>query len=126
MTTKRTDLIFCILLTRAIVSSLLQTSLTTALPQIMRELSLTATIAQWLTSAFSLTMAIMVPTTAFLIKRFTTRQTFISAMAFFTIGSLISWWSNSFAFLLIGRILQALGSSIILPLTQVVIMTLYS
>jgi hypothetical protein len=47
------------------VTSLLQTSLTTALPQIMCELSLTATIAQWLISAFSLTMA---PTTTYLIK----------------------------------------------------------
>lgn len=125
MTNKKANLIFGTLLTGAIVTSLLQTSLTTALPQIMYELSLSASTAQWLTSAFSLAMAIMVPTTAYLIKRFTTRQIFLSAMALFTFGSLISWWGKSFSVLLVGRVFQALGSGIILPLTQVVIMTLY-
>lgn len=125
MSTKKANLVFGTLLTGAVVTSLLQTSLTTALPQIMRELTLSAATAQWLTSAFSLTMAIMVPMTAYLIKRFTTRQVFLAAMILFTLGTLISWWGQSFNVLLLGRIFQALGSGIILPLTQVVIMTLY-
>lgn len=125
MSTKKANLVFGTLLTGAVVTSLLQTSLTTALPQIMRELTLSAATAQWLTSAFSLTMAIMVPMTAYLIKRFTTRQVFLAAMILFTLGTLISWWGQSFNILLLGRIFQALGSGIILPLTQVVIMTLY-
>lgn len=125
MSTKKANLVFGTLLMGAVVTSLLQTSLTTALPQIMRELTLSAATAQWLTSAFSLTMAIMVPMTAYLIKRFTTRQVFLAAMFLFTLGTLISWWGKSFSILLLGRIFQALGSGIILPLTQVVIMTLY-
>ncbi|MCO6532134.1 MFS transporter, partial [Lactobacillus sp.] len=125
MSTKKANLVFGTLLTGAVVTSLLQTSLTTALPQIMRELTLSAATAQWLTSAFSLTMAIIVPMTAYLIKRFTTRQVFLAAMILFTLGTLISWWGQNFNILLLGRIFQALGSGIILPLTQVVIMTLY-
>lgn len=125
MSTKKANLVFGTLLMGAVVTSLLQTSLTTALPQIMRELTLSAATAQWLTNAFSLTMAIMVPMTAYLIKRFTTRQVFLAAMFLFTLGTLISWWGKSFSILLLGRIFQALGSGIILPLTQVAIMTLY-
>ncbi|WP_278956127.1 MFS transporter [Lactobacillus apis] len=125
MTTKKANLVFTTLLTGAIVTSLLQTSLTTALPKIMQELSLTALKAQWLTSAFSLAMAIMVPISAYLIKRYTTRQIFISSMILFSFGSLLSWYGSNFTVLLLGRIFQALGSGIVLPLTQVVIMTLY-
>lgn len=108
MSTKKANLVFGTLLTGAVVTSLLQTSLTTALPQIMHELTLSAATAQWLTSAFSLTMAIMVPMTAYLIKRFTTRQVFLAAMILFTLGTLISWWGQSFNILLLGRIFQAL------------------
>ncbi|BDR56005.1 MDR family MFS transporter [Xylocopilactobacillus apis] len=125
MNSKKNNLIFSTLLCGAIVTSLLQTALTTALPNIMKELQLTAATAQWLTSAFSLTMAVMIPATAFLIKRFSTRQIFISAMTFFTVGTLISWLAKNFGILLIGRIFQALGSGIILPLTQVAVMTMY-
>lgn len=108
MSTKKANLVFGTLLTGAVVTSLLQTSLTTALPQIMHELTLSAATAQWLTSAFSLTMAIMVPMTAYLIKLFTTRQVFLAAMILFTLGTLISWWGQSFNILLLGRIFQAL------------------
>lgn len=125
MSSKKANLIFGTMLTGAVVTSLLQTSLTTALPQIMQELSLNAVTAQWLTSAFSLAMVIMVPITAYLIKRYSTREIFLAAMILFACGTLISWWGDSFFVLLIGRIFQAFGSGIILPLTQVVIMTLY-
>ncbi|BDR53686.1 MFS transporter [Bombiscardovia nodaiensis] len=125
MSVKRTNVIFGTLLCGAIVTSLLQTALTTALPAIMAELHLGASTAQWLTSAFSLTMAIMVPATAYLIKRFSTRQIFSSAMFLFTLGTFFAWVAPSFPLLLTGRILQALGSGIILPLLQVVVMTMY-
>ena len=125
MTGKKANLIFGTLLTGTIVTSFLQTSLTTALPQIMHELSLTALTAQWLTSAFSLAMAVMIPISAYLIKNFTTRQIFLSSMLLFAFGTLLCCWGNNFPIILIGRIFQALGSGIILPLTQVVIMILY-
>lgn len=96
MTGKKTNLIFGTLLTGTIVTSFLQTSLTTALPQIMHELSLTALTAQWLTSAFSLAMAVMIPISAYLIKRFTTRQIFLSSMLLFAFGTLLCCWGTIF------------------------------
>lgn len=125
MTGRRLNAIFGTLLSGAIVTSLLQTALTTALPAIMADFSLTADRAQWLTSAFSLTMAIMVPATAYLIKRFPTRVVFISAMSLFALGILLDLVAWNFPILLGGRVLQALGSAMILPLLQVVVMTAY-
>ena len=98
MTEKKTNLIFGTLLTGTIVTSFLQTSLTTALPQIMHELSLTALTAQWLTSAFSLAMAVMIPISAYLIKNFTTRQIFLSSMLLFAFGTLLCCWGGQFSY----------------------------
>lgn len=70
MTKKQRNLTFAVLLVSSIGTSLLQTALTTALPSMMRDLSISAATAQWLTSVYSLTVGIMVPATAYLIKRF--------------------------------------------------------
>ena len=66
---KNRNLIFAVLLTGTLISSLLQTALTTALPDIIKTFGVTANAGQWLTSGFSLAMGIMIPATAFLIKR---------------------------------------------------------
>ena len=123
--TKSINMIFAVLLASSIISSLLQTALTTAIPIIMKDLGISAATAQWLTSAYSLVKGIMVPATAYLIRRFPTKQLFIAAMSIFTLGLLFAAVAKEFPLLMIGRILQAIGNGILLSLTQVVILTIF-
>lgn len=125
LTKKECNQLFITLLAASIASSLLQTALATALPSIMRDLDISATTAQWLTSAYSLAMGIMIPATAFLMKRFPMRKLFLGAVFLFAIGTAVILLSNNFMFLLLGRLLQALGNGIILSATQVVILTVF-
>ncbi len=122
---KQCNYLFAVLLVASVGSSLLQTALTTALPAIMRDLNISASTGQWLTSAYSLAMGIMVPATAFLMRRFSLRHLFLSAVSLFAFGTLVAFLSTNFPLLLIGRMLQAAGNGIILPMTQVVILTIY-
>ncbi len=122
---KTCNIIFFIQLVGAIVCSLLQTALTTVIPVIMNDFHITALMAQWLTSAYTLAMGIMVPATAFLLKRFKARNLFFGASGLFLLGVILSVFSPFFSVLMIGRILQALGNGVLLSMTQVVILTIY-
>ncbi len=117
--------LFYILLAGCVVSSLMQTSMTTVLPAIMVSLHITASSGQWLTSIFTLAMGIMIPITPFLIKRFSTRKLIISALSIFSIGLLVSGMATNLPVMLIGRVLQALSSGIFVSLTQVAVMQIF-
>ena len=118
-------IIASILLLGTFIAFLNETALTTALPTIIRELHLTTSNGQWLTTAFMLTSGIMVPMTAFLIKRFSTRGLFFVSMGLFAVGTLIGSVAPSFDVLLIARIIQAMGAGIILPLMQTVFLFIF-
>ncbi|MFA9560601.1 MDR family MFS transporter [Evansella sp. AB-rgal1] len=114
-----------ILITGAFVAILNQTLLATALPHIMNDLQITANKAQWLTSVFMLVNGVMIPITAFLIGKFTTRRLFLTAMGMFAIGTLICGFSPNFSFLIAGRIIQAAGAGIMMPLLQTVFFIIF-
>jgi EmrB/QacA subfamily drug resistance transporter len=124
-TPRERNLTFAVLLIGTLISSLLQTALTTALPDIIKEFNVTANAGQWLTSGFSLAMGIMIPATAFLIKRLPTKVLFIASMLLFGGGSLLAALAPNFVLLLVGRIIQSMGTGILLSLTQVVILTIF-
>lgn len=117
--------IMIVLISGAFVTILNQTLLGTALPKIMHDLSLDANTVQWLQSVFMLVNGIMIPVTAFLIERFTTRRLFLSAMGLFALGTLIAAIAPSFLFLLTGRILQASGAGIMMPLMQTIMFLIF-
>lgn len=119
------NMIFTVLMISSIIGALLQTSLTTALPSIMEDLQISASTAQWLTSAYSLAMGIMVPATAFLLKRFKTKPLFLVGMGMYFCGLIFSATATTFLALLFGRTLQALGNGILLSMTQVVILMIF-
>lgn len=125
MTKKSRNRMFSVLLLSSIIGSLLQTSLTTALPVIMKDFGITAASAQWMTSAYSLAMGIMVPATAFLLKRFPTKKLFLTGMGLYGIGLLFCAATPVYSAFLLGRVLQALGSGLLLSMTQVVILTVF-
>ncbi|WP_179035814.1 DHA2 family efflux MFS transporter permease subunit [Paenibacillus sp. URB8-2] len=93
-----------------------ETALNVALSDLMKALNITPTTAQWLTTAYLLTLGILVPLSGLLIQRFTTRQLFIASLAFSIIGTALAASSPNFEFLLIARVVQAMGTALLLPL----------
>ncbi|WP_025690540.1 DHA2 family efflux MFS transporter permease subunit [Paenibacillus zanthoxyli] len=93
-----------------------ETALNVALSVLMDALNITPTTAQWLTTAYLLTLGILVPISGLLLQRFTTRQLFIASLAFSIIGTFLAAASPSFGFLLIARVVQAMGTALLLPL----------
>ncbi|MFA8440110.1 MDR family MFS transporter [Pueribacillus sp. YX66] len=114
-----------VLILGAFVAILNQTLLGTALPPIMKDLNLSENTVQWLQSVFMLVNGIMIPITAFFIERFSTRGLFLTAMGTFTLGTLICALAPNFALLMAGRILQAAGAGIMMPLTQTILFLIY-
>lgn len=102
-----------------------QTILFTALPHIMKDFNINASTVQWLSTAYMLTNGVLIPTTAFLSERFSTRQLFIGAMCMFLIETSIAVFANNFTTLLVARVIQACGAGITMPLMQMVLFTIY-
>ncbi|WP_143588904.1 MDR family MFS transporter [Terribacillus halophilus] len=109
----------------AFVTILNQTLLVTALPHIMSDFDITADEGQWLTTAFMLTNGILIPITAFLIEKYSTRRLFLFAMTTFSIGTLVAAVAPAFSILLLARIIQAIGAGIMMPLMQTVFLTIF-
>ncbi|TCT26502.1 EmrB/QacA subfamily drug resistance transporter [Melghiribacillus thermohalophilus] len=117
--------LMAVLISGAFVAILNQTLLGTALPKIAESLHINYAAAQWLQSIFMLVNGIMIPITAFLIERFTTRGLFLTAMGSFALGTLISSIAPTFEVLISGRILQAAGAGIMMPLMQTIMFLVY-
>jgi len=114
---------FSLIMVGAFLSVLNQTLMSTALPAIMRAFHITTAQGQWLNNGYLLINALMIPTTAYLIKRYTTRQLNLTASLIFIIGSVIGATAAYYPILIIGRMIQALGAGNIIPLVNVVVMT---
>src|SRR5690606_2685209 len=85
----RNRLVIALLLVSTFVVFLNETVMSVAIPHLMGDLGVTASAAQWLTTAFLLTMAVVIPITGFLLQRLNTRPIFLLAMSIFTLGTLI-------------------------------------
>ncbi len=114
-----------VLLVGVLLAVLNQTLLSPALPAIMADLSVDATTVQWLTSGYSLVEAVIIPLSAYLIGRFSTRQLFISAFVIFTAGSLAAAVAPNFWVLLLGRVLQAACTGMSMPMVFTVILLVF-
>lgn len=121
---RRNYRVIWLLLAASFVVILNETIMNVALRELMIDLRIDARAAQWLTSAFMLTMAIVIPITGILIQRFNTRSLFITAMSLFSSGTLIAALAPGFEVLLGARIVQASGTAIMLPLLMTSVMTL--
>jgi MFS transporter, DHA2 family, lincomycin resistance protein len=113
-----------ILLVAAFVVILNETIMSVALPRLMVDLDISARTVQWLTTAFMLTMAVVIPTTGFLLQRISTRTVFVLAMGLFSAGTLLASVSPGFWLLLGARIVQASGTAIMIPLLMTTVLTL--
>lgn len=108
--------IIAILMIGAFITFLNNTLLNIALPSIMNDLKIDTPTVQWLTTGFMLVNGILIPTTAFLIQKFSVRRLFLIAMGLFTAGTFIAGLAHVFPLLLTGRMIQASGSAIMMPL----------
>ncbi|QKJ19089.1 DHA2 family efflux MFS transporter permease subunit [Microbacterium hominis] len=113
-----------LLLAAAFVAILNETTMGVAIPHLITDLGITALAAQWLTTAFMLTMAVIIPITGFLLRRFTTRTMFVAAMSLFSFGTLIALLAPGFPMLLVARVVQASGTAIMMPLLMTTLMTI--
>ncbi|SFS56421.1 DHA2 family efflux MFS transporter permease subunit [Paenibacillus sp. 453mf] len=114
-----------ILILGCFLSTLNQTLLNVALNDLMNVFKVSASTIQWLATGFMLVNGVLIPATAYLMKRFTTRQLFVSSMLLLLIGSVICALSPNFSILLTGRMIQAAGTGIITPLMMSVILIVF-
>lgn len=117
--------IISVLILGAFVSLLNQTLMNVALPKIMTDLNITTSTAQWITTGYMLVNGVLIPITAFLMETFSTRKLFITAVGLFSLGTLVCALSPGFTMLMVGRVIQAAGAGIIMPLMTNVFLTIF-
>ncbi|GAA2051487.1 MDR family MFS transporter [Williamsia deligens] len=115
--------VIAVLLIATFVVILNETVMSVAVPVLQRDLGVPPSVGQWLTTAFMLTMAVVIPLTGFLIQRHGTRRLFIVAMSAFTLGTAVAFVAPGFEVLLVARVIQAVGTAIMLPLLMTTVMT---
>lgn len=115
--------LIAVLLAGAFVMVLAETVMGVALPPIMDEFGITAARGQWLTTAYMLVMAILIPMTGFILQRFSARRVFIAALALFSVGTAAAALAPWFSLLLVARVVQAAGTAVIMPLLTTTILT---
>lgn len=120
----RNKLVIALLLVSTFVVFLNETIMSVAIPHLMKDLGVTASAAQWLSTAFLLTMAVVIPVTGFLLQRMNTRPIFILSMSIFSVGTLLCAVAPGLELLVLGRVVQAVGTAIMMPLLMTTVMTL--
>ncbi|PWK09596.1 DHA2 family efflux MFS transporter permease subunit [Tumebacillus permanentifrigoris] len=114
-----------VLLLGAFVAILNQTLINVALPHMMNDLNVSANVVQWLVTGYMLVSGVLIPITAYLIERYGARKLFLAAMFLFTLGAIICAISPNFGIMLFGRLVQASGAGIIMPLMMTVFLTVF-
>lgn len=117
-------LLIGLLVVASFVVILNETIMGVALPRLMTDLNITAGTAQWLTTAFLLTMATVIPATGYLLQRFTVRAIYVTAMSLFSAGTLLAAVAPGFELLLAGRVVQAGGTAMMIPLLTTTVLNL--
>lgn len=119
------NLLVIVLMVGSFCTVLNGTLLATAFPAIMKSFDIDTSTVQWLTTGFMLVNGIMIPVSAFLINKLGSRIMYIGAMATFLLGTVICYFSGSFAMLLCGRLIQGLGVGVSMPLLQTIMLTIF-
>lgn len=104
---------------------IVQTTLTTAFPTLMRTFNIDADSVQWLTTGFMLAMGITIPISAFLLQRYSSKALYLTAMAIFFVGTFICMIAPTFGVLLAGRLIEAVAVGITAPTFQTTMLTIF-
>ncbi|WP_394233528.1 DHA2 family efflux MFS transporter permease subunit [Niallia oryzisoli] len=122
---KSPKIMAAILMLSAFIGLFGETALNMALTNVMGQFSVTAATAQWLTTGYLLTLAILVPISALLMKWFSTRQLVIGGLVISLAGAILAAYSPNFIILETGRIVQAMGTGIIMPVMVSVLLVIF-
>lgn len=114
-----------IMMSGATAACISQSMMISALPTIMHEFAVNAALGQLITTSYIFTLGLISALSAFLVKRFSSKELFLAAMACFVVGCAASLFATSYPMLLASRLLQAGGAGIALPLIQVVALSIY-
>jgi MFS transporter, DHA2 family, lincomycin resistance protein len=95
-----------------------------ALPTLIADLGITPSAGQWLTTGYLLTLAVLIPATGFVMRRFHLRTIFLTALSLFIVGTAVAAAAPGFGMLLVGRIIQAAGTAVFVPLLMTTAMRL--
>lgn len=117
----RMQLLVLFILAASLVT-IAQSIITTGVVYLMSDFSVTSTQAQWSYSAFLLVVGVMIPLSAFISRRFSSKTIFFFSLMVFLLGSIICYFSTSLIVLIIGRVLQAIGNGIIMPYVQILLL----
>lgn len=125
LSSARRSAILVTLLTAGFMTAMSTTVTGTMIPVISRDFQITESLAQWITSGAMLLSGILIPITAFLIKRISNKRYFCFSVTLFASGSLFAFFSHRFAVLLCGRLLQAAACGMMLPFVQTILLSLF-
>lgn len=120
--TRKQWMMLTVIVIGTFVTILNQTLVTPAIPSIMEDTNVDAAEAQWLTTGFTLVNAIMIPITAYLQDRFSVKKLFVFSMSVFCVGTALCAWGPNFLVLLCGRLVQAMGAGILMPMSMTVLL----
>lgn len=120
---RQVKIVIWLLLVATFVMILNETLMSVALPRLMSEFGVGAGTAQWLTTGFLLTMAVVIPTTGLILQRFSTRGVFVAATSLFSVGTALAAVAPHFVVLVVGRMIQAGGTAMMLPLLSTTVIT---
>ncbi|ETK34806.1 MDR family MFS transporter [Microbispora sp. ATCC PTA-5024] len=118
----RTPVVIRLLVLATFVVILNETIMINAIPRLMGALRITEQTAQWLSTAFMLTMAAVIPITGWFLQRVSTRRAYATAMGLFLLGTALAAVAPSFEVLLGARIVQASGTAVMMPLLMTTLM----
>lgn len=117
--------IFLTLICGTFVTSMATTVTANMIPNFTEYFGVSANLAQWLTSGATLISGIIIPVTAFLLKKVPNKIYFYTTMLTYTLGSLSAILAQSFPVLLISRLIQAVGCGMMIPFGQIMLLNLY-
>ena len=121
MERKETVTLFIFIIATTLLSTA-QSIVTTGLAGIMADFHVSSTTAQWVYSSFLLVLGVMIPTSAFIARRFNIRTIIVSCLGLFLVGSILAYIAPTIEVLIFARVIQAVGSGILLPITQIVLL----
>ena len=107
------------------MQSLDATILNTALPTIAKDLNHSPLSMQAVVVSYALTLALLIPVSGWLSDKYGTKRIFSIAVFLFTLGSLSCALSTSYSFLVYSRILQAIGGSMMVPVSRLALLYAY-
>lgn len=122
MNLTKENIALIIFIITATILSTAQTIVTTGLTGIMADFHVSSTTVQWIYSSFLLVLGVMIPTSAYIARKYKIRNIIITCLIVFLIGSIICYIAPVIDVLIIGRIIQGIGGGILLPITQIVIL----